>query len=56
LGISSFSVLFDSAASSLSFDAAMLDTASVGAVPEPSTWALVGLGSLGFVVWSRRRA
>jgi hypothetical protein len=25
-------------------------------VPEPSTWALVGLGSLGFVVWSRRRA
>lgn len=40
----------------ISSNTAMLDiTAEVGVVPEPSTFALVGLGALGMIGWRRRR-
>jgi len=40
----------------MSFDSAVLDTAAVGVVvPEPATWALVGLGGVMGLVLHRRR-
>lgn len=48
----SFTVSFKSADVSVSFDAAALD---VGFVPEPSTWALLGLGAGALVIAGRNR-
>lgn len=46
LDISSYSIEFEAAGSSLSFDSATLDTAAVGVVPEPSSVALMVVGAL----------
>jgi hypothetical protein len=53
LGISDFTITFAAAAADVSFDSAMLD---VQAVPEPETWALMGLGAgaLALAGWRRR--
>lgn len=39
----------------MSFDSAVLDTAAVGVVPEPGTWALLGLGGFLVLALQRRR-
>jgi hypothetical protein len=59
LGVTDYSITFAGAGSSVSFDAMTLDTWNQFAVvvPEPSTWALLGLGAL-MLGWRsmRRRA
>ncbi len=45
LGLSSYRIEFAAAGPSLSMDAIVLDTAGVGVVPEPSTWALLAFGA-----------
>lgn len=52
LNISSYSIFFNASGTSLSLDAVALDTQ---AVPEPSTWALVGMGVAGILTLRRRR-
>lgn len=52
LGVNTFSIGFSAAAPSMSFDAATLD---IAVVPEPSTFALCGLGVAGLVTIQARR-
>lgn len=53
LGVENFTITFNAAAADVSFDSAMLD---VRQIPEPQTWALLGLGAgaLAFAGWRRR--
>jgi hypothetical protein len=46
-GLAGYRIEFAAAGDSLSFDSATLDTAPVGLVPEPSTWALLAAGIAG---------
>jgi hypothetical protein len=46
LNVSTYSIEFQAARSSLSFDSATLDTAAVGVVPEPTSVALMVVGAL----------
>ena len=55
LGVSSYEISFTAAGTSLSFDSATLDTLpATSTIPEPSTWALAGIG-LGIVLIQSRR-
>jgi hypothetical protein len=58
IGPSSYRIEFAAAGTSLSFDSATLDTAAIGVVPEPSDWALLGLGGalLGWNLLRRNRS
>ncbi len=57
LGVSEYAITFAGAGPSVSFDAMTLDTWNQFAVvvPEPSTYALLGLGSLMLGWWMMRR-
>ncbi|HAB19839.1 MAG TPA: PEP-CTERM sorting domain-containing protein [Verrucomicrobiota bacterium] len=52
LNVGTFSITFNAAEPSLSFDAMTLDTQLV---PEPSTWALLGMGGFAVLFASRYR-
>lgn len=59
LDLNTFSVQFKAAESSLSLDSVTIDTLSktqTALVPEPGTWALMGVGAIGLLVagWRRR--
>jgi PEP-CTERM motif len=55
LDVSSYEISFTAAGTSLSFDSATLDTLlSASTIPEPSSWALAGIG-LGILLIQSRR-
>lgn len=56
LGLEAYRIEFAAASSSLSMDAITLDTAAVGVVPEPGTWALLGLGGFTLLAFQRIQA
>lgn len=53
--VTGFNVTFQATGEHLSLDAVTLDVLPVGAVPEPSTWALGALGIAAMTLAARRR-
>ena len=56
LGVRDYNIAFNASAASMSLDSVALDTTSIAAVPEPSTYALALAGFAGLVLWRHRSA